>query len=379
MGGLQAHTRAPGRVRRRALLAWLGAFLIALLGATPQADEFAPVIEGQRLEFPRDLGAHPDYRTEWWYITGWLTDTAGESRGFQITFFRVGTGIGADNPSRFAPRQLILAHAALADPRTGRLRHVERVARAVEPLAGAATGRTQAWIDDWMLILEDDPEVEGGERYLSRIEADDLALDLTLIPRGLPLLNGHAGFSQKTPNPLNASYYYSRPQLQVTGQIRVDGRELGVKGQAWLDHEWSSEILPEEAQGWDWIGINLRDGGSLMAFRMRRTDGAALWTAATLREGQAEPRILPPEQVRFIPGRRWQSPRTGAEYPVEWTLEIADRRLRLSPLMDDQELDGRRSTGVVYWEGAVSLHEDDTEIGRGYLEMTGYWQRPSGL
>jgi predicted secreted hydrolase len=338
------------------------------------ASDFAPVIEGRPLAFPADTGAHPGFRTEWWYITGWLTDETGTERGFQVTFFRVGTGIGADNPSRFAPRQLILAHAAIADPAVGSLIHAERIERALAPLAGAAVGRTRAWIGDWELVLD-----EEGKQYRTRIASDAFDLDLELAPPGPPVLNGREGFSQKTPDPTNASYYYSRPQLAVDGRIRIDGADLPVTGHAWLDHEWSSEIMPAQARGWDWIGINLSEGGSLMAFRMRRDDGSPLWAAATLQEGTEPARILAPEQVRFLPRRRWQSPRTGAEYPVEWTLELDGRTLRLEPLMDDQELDGRRSTGIVYWEGAIRVYEGEREIGRGYLEMTGYAQRPDNL
>ncbi len=351
-----------------AAVCWLGLVLLA----SARAEDFAPVLEGRQLFFPADHGAHPEQRTEWWYITGWLTDEQGRERGVQVTFFRVGTGIGADNPSRFAPRQLILAHAAIADPDTGHLRHAEQVERALDPLAGATVGQTRAWIDDWSLTLED-----GA--YRTRIRADDFDLDLTLTPDGPPRLNGREGFSQKTPDPANASFYYSRPQLAVSGRLRLANADRTVTGRAWLDHEWSSEILPDAALGWDWIGINLDDGGSLMAFRMRRRDGSTLWAGGTLQQGEQPTQILSPDQVRFLPGRRWQSPRTGADYPVEWRIEIAGRRLSLRPLMDDQELDGRRSTGVVYWEGAARLFEAGREIGRGYLEMTGYWRRPLGL
>lgn len=353
--------------RIRAVLA-----LALLLAAPVKAADFAPVLDGRRLIFPEDTGAHPNYRTEWWYITGWLTDDFGTERGFQVTFFRVGTGIGADNPSRFAPRQLILAHAAIADPATGHLIHAERAERALEPLSGTATGRTQTWIGDWDLTLE-------NETYRTRIDTEDFTLDLALIPAGPPVLNGRDGFSQKTPDPANASHYYSRPQLAVQGRLRFADAERPVSGRAWLDHEWSSEILPETAQGWDWIGINLHDGGSLMAFRMRQRDGSPLWAGGTFRQADGTTRLLAPEQVRFNPLRHWQSPRTGAAYPVEWEIAIDGRRFSLRPLMDDQELDGRRSTGVVYWEGASRLLEDGSEIGRGYLEMTGYWQRQTGL
>ncbi|NMG17064.1 lipocalin-like domain-containing protein [Aromatoleum bremense] len=359
-----------------AALLWLASGLSAAppaqsgSGSNNESDPpgYPPVVAGRPLQFPADHGAHPDYRTEWWYVTGWVTDEDGVERGFQVTFFRVRTRIGEDNPSRFAPRQLILAHAAVADPAEGRLLHAERGERALDPLAGAATGHTRAWVGEWALEWSQD-------HYRASVDADSFAYDLRFDPAGPPLPNGQDGFSQKAPDPRHASYYYSRPQLGVSGSLRVRGKTHRVAGHAWLDHEWSSAYLPEKARGWDWIGINLSDGGALMAFRMRTAAGEAMWTAGTLRRGNGAPRALAPGQVAFIPGRRWRSPRTGTEYPVEWQLDIDGRRLQLQPLMDDQELDSRRTTGTVYWEGAVRLLEDGREIGRGYLEMTGYGER----
>ncbi|MFT3758307.1 lipocalin-like domain-containing protein [Thauera sp.] len=354
-------------------------------GSAPAADGYPAVVPGRPLVFPDDFGAHPDYRTEWWYITGWLRDGAGAERGFQLTFFRVRTLIGEDNPSRFAPRQLILAHAAVADPVNGRLLHAERSARAWPGLAGAATGRTDVEIDGWSLSMEPEEggETDGssGDRYHSRIETEEFGFELRFDTRRPPLLNGRQGFSQKAPDPLNASHYYSRPQLGVSGSLRLGSEVLDVDGHAWLDHEWSSEILPQGARGWDWIGINLHDGGSLMLFQMRDGEGGAMWASGTLADAAGQARTFSPDEVRFEPVRHWTSPRTGTRYPVEWRLHLAGgRTLGLRPLMDDQELDSSASTGAVYWEGAVRLSEQaedgsEREIGQGYLEMTGYAER----
>lgn len=360
------------------VLSLLAAPMLAGAGAAEAVEPapYEPVQPGRPLVFPRDLGAHPSYRTEWWYITGWLRDAAGIERGFQLTFFRVRTRIGEDNPSRFAPTQLILAHAAVADPQTGRLRHAERAARAYPGMAGAEQGRTAVHLGDWRL--------DGGEQplsaYRSRIEAEEFGFSLEFVPDRAPQPNGRDGFSQKAPDPVNASHYYSRPQLAVRGRLRLDGSEREVEGHAWLDHEWSSELMPAGARGWDWIGINLHDGRALMAFQMRDAAGAAIWAGGTEATADGARRSLDAGELRFVPGRRWRSPRTGASYPVEWELQLADgRRLRLRPLMDDQELDSRRSTGAVYWEGAVRVFVDDggggREIGQGYLEMTGYADR----
>jgi predicted secreted hydrolase len=326
------------------------------------------VLPGRTLVFPDDEGAHPGFRTEWWYVTGWLALPDGQPLGFQTTFFRVRTGIGEDNPSAFAPRQLILAHAAIADPRLGRLRHAQRAARVALGRAGYATGRASVWLGDWSFE-------QTGDLYRARVSAEDFAYDLSLVPDGPPLLNGDGGFSRKAPDPANASYYYSRPWLGVEGGVTIEGRRYAVSGRAWMDHEWSSAYMPGGAEGWDWVGLNLDDGGALMAFRMRTPDGGALWASATLRTPDGGVRHFSPEQVEFFPLRQWRSPRTGITYPVEWRLRVGDRQFILDPLMDDQELESRRSTGTIYWEGAMRLLEGGREIGRGYLEMTGYGER----
>lgn len=361
--------------RRTCLLAlaglpvWLKTWRVAAATGSDRTGrppvEFDPVLPGRTLSFPADHGAHPGFRTEWWYATGWLSLPDGRPLGFQTTFFRVRTGLGEQNPSAFAPRQLILAHAAIADPRRGRLVHDQRAARVGLGRAGFTLGQTDVWLGDWRFAQTDD-------RYRVRVSAGEFAYDLSLVPDGPPMLNGEAGFSPKAPDPRHASHYYSRPRLQVSGTVTLGGQAQAVTGLAWLDHEWSSEYLPQGAAGWDWIGVNLDDGSGLMAFQMRGQDGQALWTTATLRPSGQAAQVFPPDAIAFEPVRRWRSPHTGIDYPVGWRVRIGARHLLLQPLMDDQELDSRRSTGTVYWEGAVGVLEDGREIGRGYLEMTGY-------
>ena len=366
-------------MERRAFLlalASLPALRVGSVNANAYADAasdageaaFAAVRPGVKLVFPLDHGAHPDFRTEWWYATGWLSLPDGSPLGFQITFFRVRTGIAQRNPSAFAPRQLILAHAAIADPRLGRLHHDQRVARVGFGRAGFETTRTGVWVGDWRLDQFD-------EHFKAEVRGGDFSYSLTFIPHGPPLLHGVGGFSVKAPDPRHASYYYSCPQLEVKGTVTLGGRQQAVTGRAWLDHEWSSELLPQTAQGWDWLGVNLDDGGALMAFRLRTKEQTPLWTAATFRSAAGEVQVLSPEAVAFDPVRHWRSTRTGIAYPVEWRVRVGPRTLQLSPLIDDQELDSRRTTGAVYWEGAVRVTEGSHEVGRGYLEMTGYGER----
>ena len=323
-------------MKRRQFLLFAG--LPLMTWARPVS--YPAVTPGRRFAFPSDDGAHPQFRTEWWYVTGWL----GDAMGFQVTFFRARPEEETDNPSAFNPRQIVLAHAALSDPRRGRLVHDERAARAGLGLAGADLDRARVWIDDWSLEQQ-------GSRFHARVGAREFALDLDFTATGEPLLQGEAGFSRKGHRPAEASYYYSRPQLVVTGKANGEA----VRGTAWLDHEWSSAYLAPEAAGWDWTGINLFDGRSLMAFRMRGRNGAVHFS---------------PPGVSMKPLRWWQSPRTGVRYPV--AMEV--NGLRLEPLLDDQELDSRASTGTIYWEGAVRALDGERELGRGYLELTGYWK-----
>jgi predicted secreted hydrolase len=328
---------------------------------------YSPVVAGQPLSFPRDLGSHPQFRTEWWYVTGWIMTAAGEPLGFQITFFRTKPNLSGDNPSAFAAKQILIAHCALSDPKRGRLWQDQRIARAGLGLAGAAEGDTHVWIGEWSL--------KHQGRYVARIAAQDFSLDLTLSETQPVLMNGDNGFSRKGPGEQAASYYYSLPHVQVTGSVSRKGSATRVTGEAWFDHEWSSEYLDAQAQGWDWIGINLEGGGALMAFQIRGLDGTRRWAGGTFRGGDGAPQALQPADIDFHAGRRWTSPRTGIVYPVEWTVRAGGHEFTLRPLLDDQENDTRLSTGAVYWEGAVRAYDKSQPVGRGYLELTGYGER----
>ncbi len=354
---------AQGR-RLRGRTCALG-LLAAALAVPVALAEYATVSPDRAIEFPQDLGSHPEFRTEWWYITGWIATGSGESLGFQVTFFRTRPAIDTTNPSAFAPHQLLIAHCALSDPKRGRLWQDQKIRRAGFGLAHAAAGDTDLMIDQWTLK-------RSGDVYTARIEAEDFALNLALVPTQPPLLNGPGGISRKGASPQAESYYYSLPHLTTSGSITRNGRRDAVHGEAWLDHEWSSEYLESGAVGWDWIGINFADGGALMAFQIRGAGNQPRWSGGTLKDAAGGVRILAPDELRFEPKRTWVSPRTGTSYPVEWRIKAGDRELDLTPLMDDQENDTRLSTGAVYWEGAVRAFESDRPVGRGYLELTGY-------
>jgi predicted secreted hydrolase len=338
-------------------------------GTARASTPYAPVVPGHPLVFPADHGSHPDFRTEWWYITGWLSTDDGETLGFQITFFRTKPDIDETNPSAFTPHQLLIAHAALSDLKLGSLRHDQLVRRAGFGLAEAATGDMNVRVDRWSLRRD---QGRGQDSYATDVAAEDFALHLKLAATAPPLVNGDQGFSRKGASQTAASYYYSLPHLKVAGTVERAGRANSVRGEAWLDHEWSSAYLEAGAVGWDWMGINLDDGGALMAFRIRGASGEARWAGGTWRGADGRVETFGPNDVRFEPELTWRSPRTGAVYPVKMRVRTGTRSIELDPLMPDQENDTRLSTGAVYWEGAVQALEGGRRTGRGYLELTGY-------
>lgn len=374
--------------RRRLLSRMLGLGVGLGLPARGAASDFPgtpfgypEVSPATRLTFPADYGAHPAFRIEWWYLTGWLHADAGAPDrhwGFQLTFFRVRTAYPDGNPSRFSPQRLVIGHAALADGSAARHHQHHRLLNQGSPGVRLGQDDTDCAIPGWQLVRGDD------DRYRTTVDEEDFGWQLELTPPlARPWLQGQEGFSRKGPRPDQASHYYSRPQLRVAGRLRPgDDRRAPlepVSGIAWLDHEWSSTLLDDRASGWDWAGLNLHDGRALVWFRIRQADGGgdSLFGYFALREVDGRTRILAEPALTL--DEHWRSPATGAAYPVALSLAPAAPApsglevLRLRPLLPNQEVDARTSTANAYWEGAVRvLDASGAEIGLGYLELTGY-------
>jgi len=360
--------------RRHLLGAGLAAALGPILALTQGVPAAAPLLARRALQFPRDLGSHPDTAIEWWYITGALQAPA-QQYGFQLTFFRSRIPSTQAMRSAFAAKQLIFAHAAVTDVTNQRLLHDQRIARSSGAVPAVNVDLAQASEVDTDVRLRDWSLQRDSRSYLATVKTPDFGFELTFNETQPMLLQGDQGLSSKGPQAEHASFYYSLPQLQVAGNLTLGTKSTPVTGRAWLDHEWSQSIMPPHAIGWDWIGMNLHDGSALTVFRLRDRTGASVWAGGSWRAapGTGQPDILTPQDVVFNPLRRWKSPATGTSYPVEWEVRAGQRHYTVRALVDNQELDSSRSIGAVYWEGLSDLLDTQGQVvGRGYLEMTGY-------
>lgn len=346
------------------------------LGATLALRGFAWGRSPPRITFPRDAGAHPDFATEWWYVTG-CAAVAGDAAafGFQLTFFRSRVPQTQGMRSSLAARQLVFAHAALTDVKARKLWHDQRMARWSGDAPGqnpadtawASAQNTRIRLRDWTLEHQ-------GDGLEARLRCTDFALSLNLTPSQPVLLQGDQGLSRKGPEVSQTSYYYSLPHLQVRGELELRGKRhtVGAGSTAWLDHEWSQKMLHPDAVGWDWIGINLLDGSALTAFRLRSQQGQTLWDGGSFRSA-GKLFTFHRGEVEFKALRTWKSPLSMANYPVEWLVRTPADFYTVRALVDDQEMDSRASTGAIYWEGLCEVLDSNQRlVGRGYLEMTGY-------
>jgi len=343
--------------------------LAEVMGPSADANQFARVTGPKPLDFPVDHGAHPDYRTEWWYFTGNLRSEQGDDYGFQLTLFRSALApTQSERASDWATRQVWMGHFAITDINGQSHRASERYQRGALGLAGATTHPVRVWLDDWRIESEREQTL-FPLTLQANDPSNDMALSLRLSADKPHVLQGDRGYSRKGANPANASRYYSYTRLSAAGDIAWDERELKVTGSAWLDREWSTSALDANQQGWDWFALQLDDGRDIMVYRLRRNNGDTDPNSAGIRVSRdGESRVLSAEDFTLKPTRFWQSPQTGSRYPVAWAITLTDSgmSLEVDARVDAQEM----PTTVRYWEGAVRVSGDASGVG--YLEMTGY-------
>jgi predicted secreted hydrolase len=356
--------------------------LSSLLGVVPglaadTPEEFRLATEGYRYAFPRDHGAHEEYRTEWWYYTGQLTAKNGRPFGYELTFFRRGMPREQTKtlPSQWAVTHLYLAHFAVSDLRQGRFHYAEKMSRAGLGKAGAASDRLNVWIDRWGA---ESPLAAPSTQTLHAADGD-LGIQLTVSPEKPLVVHGTGGISRK--GSVAASHYYSFTRLATTGTLSVGGERFDVTGNSWMDHEFGSAELGKDLVGWDWFCLQLDDQRELMLYHLRRTDGSAdPASSGTLIDRDGRGHHLTVSEFTLEPISYWTSQTSHARYPQRWRLSIPAQQLsfELVPLMADQELSTTRSTQVTYWEGAIEATgsiQGRAARAQGYMELTGYAER----
>ena len=347
-------------------------FFACLLATAATAAEWRSAEPGWQYEFPRDHHAHDDFKTEWWYFTGNLSDAAGHRFGYQLTFFRQGIRpSGERDPavSRFVVGDLKFAHFTVTDVSGNRFRFEQKTNRGAFGEAGFDDGERLAWIDSWTLRMTAD-----GAFHLVA-EGKDAAIDLRLAPRKPPAIHGEGGLSQKAFGEGHASHYYSLTRLETAGDLRLGVKHSAVHGDSWFDHEWATNQLAPEQVGWNWLSVHFDNGTELMLYQMRLANGEPDPTSSgTWIAEDGSTTHLPGSAFRMIPAHWWTSPKSGAKYPIGWQIELPERHLRFEvrPMVDAQEL---TLLPLTYWEGAVEINGSENEkpvTGRGYLELTGY-------
>ncbi|MDZ7369011.1 MAG: carotenoid 1,2-hydratase [candidate division KSB1 bacterium] len=347
--------------------------------ATAQSD-FAKVEKSWPWQFPRDHGRHHEFQTEWWYFTGNLRAENGRRFGYELTFFR--QALAPSTPPRqsaWAFRDAYVAHFAITDIANERFYYDQKTARGALNLAGADSNKLMVHLGDWS-ARQDEPDADGkiaaGGKIHLRAASHFGKIDLMLTPTKPPVFHGDRGMLPNSALPGDAAYYYSLTSLQTEGTLIVDGGTWHVRGTSWMDHEFFSPATNPEIIGWDWLSLHLSDSASVMLANLRRVDGTnSPFSAGTLIQHNGSTQALSSRDFVLLPQAWWTSPASGGKYPIEWKIKFLDYELRLTTPVKNQELDTRRTTGKIYWEGYVETVGKKGQHaigGEGYLEMTGY-------
>jgi predicted secreted hydrolase len=346
----------------RAFLIWLcmvgHAFAQGFAGLDQDAKGFALPIAGKALEFPKDHGAHPDYRIEWWYVTANLQGEDGADYGVQWTLFRTSLAPASGAETGWSTPQLWMGHAAL----TTKTQHfvAERLGRGGIGQSGVSLDPFLAWIDNWLLAGKQQDAISNLSMTAS---GKDFSYALQLNAKGPLVLQGVNGYSVKSAQG-QASYYYSQPSYEVSGTLNLPSGPIQVKGKAWLDHEWSSQPLAPDQTGWDWFSLHFDSGEKLMGFRLR--DQGAGFTSATWIAADGTPKAQSPGSLTVTPLETASV--AGRTLPIRWRIELPAHGIDVTTTALNPNT--WMATQIPYWEGPVRF--EGSKTGQGYVEMTGY-------
>ena len=349
-------------------------FTTLLFGQTPKytPDGFRVAREGYQFVFPRDHGNHPDFKTEWWYVTGHLINKAnGDRYGYQLTFFRQASPKNKwRGNSSWQSDQIYMAHAAITNESEKSFVHEEKLNRG-GILANSKIGDLDVFNESWLL-----KRIPSGEVNL-QMSVKNMQLLLRLKPITSLVTFGEKGVSKKGDDPTASSHYLTYPRMQSEGSMRLsDGSSIELEGLSWMDHEISSNQLGSNQSGWDWAGIQLNNGNSIMFYRLRLADGTQDRNSVAYYVDDRGKIFKSTKLFRIRVLSNWTSSITKIEYPSRIELTIDNDIYIIEPTMKDQELNSKRSGGLSYWEGSCRVKDlNEKIIGNAYLELTGYTRR----
>ena len=363
------------------LLLVAGVAATGLRSASGPQHTYRQAIPGYTFEFPRDYFDHPEFKTEWWYYTGNLRTAEGRRFGYELTFFRHAVQPQLSKAANvWDVRDVWMAHLALSDIEGGQFLNTERLNRSGAGLAGVDAGSGRIWNGNWQVRWKVDGAPSAArfsEKKLNAV-ADRFRVDLTMRSEKGPVVHGQNGVSQKSAGAGRASHYVSLTRLITAGTLTLDGKQYSVEGLSWMDHEFFSHSLESNQSGWDWFSLQMQDGSELMLYRLRRKDGSVEpYSSGTYIAASGKSRHLRFGEFSLEPGRTWASPRSKAQYPIEWVVRVPslDLACRVTTKLEQQELAGKSATLPTYWEGAIEVTGTRGSAplrGSGYLEMTGY-------
>jgi predicted secreted hydrolase len=337
-------------------------------------ENFSKAIDKREFVFPEDHGPHPDFRTEWWYFTGNLTDKENRKFGYQFTIFRTAlTKKKEIRNSDWGSNQIYMAHFAITDIEKNEFYFEERFRREANKLAGTQINPLKVWLEDWQVMQIDDNVKFDLPTISISAKTGQAEIDFILNASKPKVLQGEEGLSQKGKQPGNASYYYSYTRLKTEGTILLSGKEFGVSGYSWMDREWSTSALSDDQAGWDWFALQFNDNSEIMYYQMRKKDGTPdVYSKGIIVNKNGSSRLINKDQVYLEVTDYWESP-SGVIFPSGWKLDIPDENIKLEiiPAIKNQLMD----VSINYWEGAVlieGIKNKEQFSGRGYVELTGY-------
>ena len=347
--------------------------VVTFLSSASSDAGFSAVTPGYEISLPKDFGAHTDYRQEWWYFTGVLSSESSRRFGYQLTFFRFSDRQNVNlTGSKWDSSDIWMAHFAVSDITSQQQIANEDYSRGAIALAGVKAQPFSVWLNGWSVSTLKNDTDEKESTWLLHANDKGVSLKLYLRLTGEPVLQGESGYSVKDENGDSASYYFSFPHIQTTGELTVENESFQVQGTSWMDREWSTSVLTRNQLGWDWMGLRFTDGSSLMVFQVRRANGRPYRYAMFIDSKGVKTKISS-DEIELQADKYWQTSHTEEGIPTVWLLSISsiDLKLTVSAAFDNQFLD----LVFPYWEGVVDVSGsigNTTLKGDGYLEMTGY-------